>query len=171
MITFRTVQQTDLNLLQDWDRQAHVIASDPESEWDWEKELRQTPSWREQFIAELNGTPIGFVQIIDPKEEETNYWGEVEANLRAIDIWIGEPNNLGRGYGTQMMHLALNHCFSEPEVKAVILDPLASNTKAQRFYRRLGFSFIEKRTLGHDHCHIYRLEREAYTKSQNPTFD
>ena len=43
------------------------------------------------------------MQIIDPLAEPTHYWGEVEPNLRALDIWIGEKDALGRGYGTAMM--------------------------------------------------------------------
>jgi aminoglycoside 6'-N-acetyltransferase len=36
------------------------------------------------------------IQIIDPAQEETHYWGDVEAELRAIDIWIGEESDLDR---------------------------------------------------------------------------
>jgi ribosomal protein S18 acetylase RimI-like enzyme len=63
--------------------------------------------------------------------------------LRAIDIWIGEAADLGRGYGTRMMRHALERCFADPAVKAVLIDPLASNTRARRFYERLGFRCIE----------------------------
>jgi RimJ/RimL family protein N-acetyltransferase len=55
--------------------------------------------------------------------------------MRAIDIWIGEESDLGRGYGTEMMRLALDRCFADQAVKAVLLDPLTRNTRAHRFYR------------------------------------
>jgi hypothetical protein len=77
-------------LLRHWDEQPHVIASDPNDDWQWETELGKSPGWREQLIAQLDGRPIGFVQIIDPACEESHYWGEVPHGLRAIDIWIGE---------------------------------------------------------------------------------
>ena len=54
------------------------------------------------------------IQIIDPALEESHYWGDVPENLRAIDIWIGEETDLGKGYGTQMMQLALARCFGVP---------------------------------------------------------
>src|SRR5918994_2752322 len=56
----RPATPTDLELLQEWDEQAHVIASDPNSDWGWEVELGHNPDWREQLIAELDGRPIGF---------------------------------------------------------------------------------------------------------------
>ncbi len=163
MITLRDATVKDLELLRRWDEQPHVVDADPHDDWGWESELARKPSWREQLIAEEEGRAIGYLEIIDPALEEDPYWGDdVESNLRAIDIWIGEEEDLGRGYGTEMMLLALARCFAPPEVKAVLLDPLASNTRSHRFYERLGFRFVERRTFGLDDCCVYRLERADY---------
>ncbi|MBK6993836.1 MAG: acetyltransferase [Lewinellaceae bacterium] len=156
-INLRPATITDLPMLQHWDEQPHVIDSDPNDDWNWETELLYEPDWREQLIAELNGRPIGFVQIIDPAREETHYWGDVPDNLRAIDIWIGEASDTGKGYGTEIMRLALERCFADPAVTAVMIDPLASNTAAHRFYERLGFEFVERRRFGEDDTFVYRL--------------
>lgn len=159
LINLRPATSADLALLQHWDTQAHVVASDPNDDWHWETELARTPDWREQLIAEIEGRPIGFIQIIDPAREESHYWGEVAANLRAIDIWIGAETDLGQGYGTKMMQLSLARCFADPAVTAVFIDPLVSNTRAHRFYERLGFQFVEPRRFGDDDCWVYRLNR------------
>lgn len=161
-ITFRNATLKDLPILQHWDQQPHVIACDPDDEWEWEKELPMTVTWREQLVAELDGEPIGFVQIIDPYEEETHYWGKVDQNLRAIDIWIGEAYNLNKGYGTEMMQLAIERCFTPPEVTKILIDPLASNTKAHRFYKRLGFRFVEERSFEGTACYVYELLRKDW---------
>jgi aminoglycoside 6'-N-acetyltransferase len=58
-----------------------------------------------------------------------------------------------------MIQLALACCFSDPTVTAVLVDPLASNTRAHRFYARLGFRFVERRRFGDDECFVYRLDR------------
>ncbi len=164
-ITLRTATIADLPLLRHWDEQPHVIESDPNDDWEWETELLRNPDWREQLIAELEGRPIGFIQIIDPKLEESHYWGEdVPENLRAIDIWIGEEADTNKGYGTRMMRLALERCFANPNVTAVLIDPLASNTAAHRFYERLGFQFAERRTFGEDDTFVYRLDRDKVTR-------
>lgn len=155
----RTATIDDLALLQYWDEQPHVMMSDPNDDWNWETELLQFPDWREQLIVEMKGEPLGFIQIIDPAREDSHYWGEVPENLRAIDIWIGKEENLGKGYGTIMMTMALERCFSEPKVTAVIIDPLASNLKAHRFYERIGFKFLENRRFGKDDCYVYQLTR------------
>lgn len=158
----RPATPDDLSLLRYWGEQPHVIASNPNDDWAWEVELGKNPDWRELLIAEVNNRPIGFVQILDPAREESHYWGGAPQNLRAIDIWIGEETDLGKGYGTKMMRLALARCFANPEVTAVLIDPLADNTRAHRFYQRLGFRFVERRRFGLDDCFVYRLDRTDY---------
>lgn len=106
------------------------------------------------------------VQIIDPALEETHYWGDVPNHLRAIDIWIGEADDLGKGYGTHMMHLAIERCFAPKEVTAILIDPLATNTRAIRFYERLGFRFVERRQFEGSDCMVYRLERSEWARHQ-----
>lgn len=162
MIELRPATLDDLALLRHWDEQPHVIASDPNSDWQWETELVKTVDWREQLIAELDGRPIGYLEIIDPAREEEHYWGDVAPELRAIDIWIGDATELGKGYGTEMMRQALERCFANTKVTSVLIDPLVSNVRAQRFYRRLGFRFVEQRRLGDDDCCVYQLSREDW---------
>jgi aminoglycoside 6'-N-acetyltransferase len=130
-------------------------------------ELDRHPDWREQLIAEIDGRPIGFIQIIDPALEDSHYWGDVPAHLRAIDIWIGAESDLGKGYGTQMMHLAITRCFADPTVTAILVDPLANNTRAHRFYERLGFQQIEHRRFGDDDCCVYRLNRADWERASD----
>jgi aminoglycoside 6'-N-acetyltransferase len=160
----RKASLLDLNLVRAWDQQPHVIESDPNDDWDWEYELGHEPLWRQQLVAEIDGRPIGFVQIIDPALEESRYWGDCENNLRAIDVWIGEGSDLGKGYGTQIMNLALEKCFESKEVVGVIIDPLFDNIRARRFYEKLGFVFVERRPFGPDVCAVYRLNRSEWTR-------
>ncbi len=161
-LILRNATILDLATLQHWDNQPHVIASDPNDDWQWEEELRKQPAWRKQLMAELNGRPIGFIQIIDPLLEESHYWGQVGNNLRAIDICIGEKDDLGKGYGSNMMRMALEHCFRDPSVEQVLVDPLKANTSAHRFYERLGFGFIEERKFGEDDCLVYGISRRDW---------
>lgn len=161
-VSLREATIDDAALLRYWDEQPHVVASDPNDDWEWESELLKTPFWREQLIAEVDGVPIGLIQIIDPAEEESHYWGDVANDLRAIDIWIGEADYLGQGFGTTMMRLAIERCFLSAEVRAIIIDPLAGNIRAHKFYQRLGFKPVGRRMFGEDDTLVHRLERADY---------
>jgi aminoglycoside 6'-N-acetyltransferase len=162
MIRLRRAIPADVPTLQAWDRKPHVMASggvdeDDPTDWVWEIAIEQP--WWELLIAEEAGRPIGVLRIVDPAAEPTHYWGDCPPNLRAIDIWIGEEVDLGRGYGTEMMRLVLAHCFAEPAVTAVLIDPLVSNVRARRFYQRMGFREVGPRRFGEDDCMVYRFER------------
>jgi aminoglycoside 6'-N-acetyltransferase len=67
-----------------------------------------------------------------------------------------------------MMQLALERCFADPAVTGVLVDPLATNTRAHRFYERLGFQFVERRRFGDedDDCAVYQIERTSWQRRQ-----
>lgn len=154
----------DIALIRIWDQQPHVLESAGDFfEFDWEGEIPRAVDWRELLIAEVEGgRAIGMIQIIDPAREESHYWGEVGADLRAIDIWIGDAADIGRGYGSEMMRRAIERCFAPPQVSAVLIDPLVTNTRAHRFYERFGFRRIERRVFGADDCYVFRLDRRDW---------
>ncbi len=156
-LTLRRAGPEDLALLRHWDAQPHIVASGA-GDWGWETELFVDARWREQLIAELDGRPIGFVQVLDPAADPERYWGEVAPGLRAIDIWLGEATDLDRGLGSAIMRLAIARCFADPGVKAIVIDPIAANVRAHRFYRRLGFRPVGRRLFGDDDCLVHRLE-------------
>ncbi|MEO1553416.1 MAG: GNAT family N-acetyltransferase [Pseudomonadota bacterium] len=167
-LILRPATTVDVPHLERWDRQPHVIAAtsdDPDADVafedaEWVEEIGGDDPASAYFIADLEQRPIGAMQVIDPALERTHYWGtDCPPNLRAMDIWIGEADCLGKGYGTQMMTIAINRAFAVPEVEAIVIDPLNSNTDAHRFYARLGFRPIGRRLFDDDDCLVHRLDR------------
>lgn len=164
------MELSDVPVLEHWDQQAHVISAtsdDPEAtkafgDTYWPDELALVAPDYQYLMAERDGRPIGAMQIIDPHTESTHYWGNIEPNLRAIDIWIGSPEDLGKGYGEAMMRQAFQLCFSEPTVTAIVIDPLYSNKRACKFYQRLGFVAEQRRIFEDDDCLVHRLTRAAW---------
>jgi aminoglycoside 6'-N-acetyltransferase len=165
-VRLRPARTDDRELLEAWDRKQHVIdATGDDDGWDWAAELPRRVEWRELLLAEEDGRPVGFLQIIDAREEETHYWGEVEPGFRAIDVWIGDESDLGRGLGTEMMDIALERCFADPSVHTVLIDPLERNVAARRFYARLGFEEVGRRRFGDDDCMVMRLSRRCWEET------
>jgi len=174
MIVLRPARLNDAATLKVWDKEPHVISAttdDPgaATAFDgivWEDELAAPSDVSCYYIAELDDRPIGAMQIIDPHREPTHYWGEIEPNLRAVDIWIGTASDLGKGHGEEMMRQALEICFADPAVTTVLIDPLASNTRAHKFYRRIGFKPVSRRRFnGEDDCLVHQITREDWRSS------
>jgi aminoglycoside 6'-N-acetyltransferase len=169
-LTLRPATLSDVPVLDRWDLDPHVISATTDDagaerafgDHDWHVEIAQQSELSEYLIAEVDGRPIGAMQIIDPHLEPTHYWGEIEPNLRAIDTWIGDAADRSKGDGERMMRLAFQRCFADPAVTAIVIDPLATNTRANRFYQRLGFVPVGRQMFGDDDCLVHRLTREAW---------
>lgn len=159
-VRLRRATPADRPVLEHWDTLSHVqYATGEDDSYDWATELPREVDWREILIAEEDGRPVGVVVIIDAAREETHYWGDVPPGEMAIDIWLGEVRDLGRGLGTQIMRQALDRCYADARVAAVLVDPLASNVRAIRFYERMGFEVVERRRFGSDDCFVMRHTR------------
>lgn len=173
-VALRPATTADIALLERWDREPHVItathsdaAAAETDDFDAAEDLELAdtlgPDVWQLLIAEVDGRPIGAIRIIDPAREPTHYWGDdVEPNLRALDIWIGERDALGKGYGTEMMRQAIERLFADPAATEIVIDPLASNTAAHRFYRRLGFEDVGRRRFDGSDCLVMRLDRARW---------
>jgi aminoglycoside 6'-N-acetyltransferase len=175
VIRLRPATLADVPTLQRWDKDPDVIActtDDPTAETafdhiDWPAEIAAQSDVFFYLMAEEDGRAVGALGIIDPHVEPTHYWGDCAPNLRAVDIWIGEPGDRNRGLGTAMMREAISRCFADPAVTAILIDPLASNVDAHRFYGRLGFEFVTRRLFnGEDDCFVFQLERRQWRGGQ-----
>ncbi len=172
-LRLRRATLNDAPILEQWDTDPAVIAAtsdDDDTErafggLDWRAEITSDSDVSFHVIAELDGRPIGAMQICDPHLEATHYWGVIEPNLRAIDIWIGADSDRNKGYGTEMMRLAHKLCFAAKDVTAIVIDPLSSNTRAIAFYQRLGYTPVERRMFDDDDCLVLKLTREAWLTS------
>lgn len=176
-LVIRIATAADIPALERWDVDPDVIAStsdDPNAEqaFDgavWPDEIAGNGDATCYYIVELQGRPIGAMQVIDPHLEPTHYWGEVERNLRAIDIWIGERSDRNQGHGARMMRAVIDRCFADSEVAAIVIDPLNSNRAAHRFYQRLGFRVVGRRFFEKDDCLVHRLERSDWLAGRGGT--
>jgi aminoglycoside 6'-N-acetyltransferase len=168
-MTFRPARMSDREVLELWDLQPDVIAASSDNrdlekafgdEHDWTHELSMQSDVYQYYVVELDGRPIGAMQVIDPHLEPTHYWGDVEPNLRALDIWIGDPADRGLGLGEMMMWGMIDECFEDPDVTAILIDPLNSNTRAHKFYQRLGFKPQRRQVFNdEDDCLVHKLTR------------
>jgi aminoglycoside 6'-N-acetyltransferase len=176
-IRLRWAHLSDKAVLERWDYDPDVIAATTDGEaekafgdHDWGRELPKQSDVDRYFIAEwaasaedVDARPVGAMQVIDAAREPTHYWGDVAENQMAVDIWIGDPADRGRGYGSVMMKMAEMLCFSDPRITAIIIDPLNSNTDAHRFYQRLGYRPTHRQTFnGEDDCLVHILTRDAW---------
>ena len=173
-LRLRRATLNDVALLEQWDTDPDVIAATTDDDAterafggvDWREELGHDSEVSYHLIAEVDERPVGAMQICDPHLEPTHYWGDIEPNLRAVDVWIGAERDRNKGYGREMMRLAHEACFADPQVTAIMIDPLVSNTRAIAFYQRLGYLTVERRMFEDDDCLVLTLPREVWRERE-----
>jgi aminoglycoside 6'-N-acetyltransferase len=151
-LTLRALRDddADYDLIVRWRAQPHV------HEW-WEpdnpapdlEEVRASYGARARghdpttsCIIELDGAPIGYLQFYRwlawPEEAEAL---EVDADedTFGVDLFIGEPDLIGRGIGTRVVSLICEHLERDRGATAVALTTESTNLRAQRAYEKAGF--------------------------------
>jgi RimJ/RimL family protein N-acetyltransferase len=147
-IAFRPLARDDLRTVHEWLQRPHV------REW-WgprdtyeEVEERYLPriEGREpvrMFFILLDERSIGVIQTyrIDDYPE---YWpGEAKAAQAGLDLYIAEPELLGRGLGPKIIRrFADEVVFTDPSITACIADPELANTRSVRAFEKAGFQAV-----------------------------
>ncbi len=96
-------------------------------------------------IIEYGKIPVGYVQFYETKSEPDFYIQEdftKEPNVYALDIFIGEPSQHGKGIGSESLRLIVQHLVRNG-AKKVIIDPDIDNERAIRAYEKAGFTKIK----------------------------
>ena len=68
-----------------------------------------------------------------------------------LGIFIGDDNNLGKGYGSEAIKLLLDFAFGELRFHSIMLTVYDFNERAQKAYKKCGF-----KEFGRRHEALYR---------------
>jgi aminoglycoside 6'-N-acetyltransferase len=93
-------------------------------------------------IIELDGAPIGYLQFYRwlawPDDADALEVGADEDTF-GIDLFVGEPDLIGRGIGTRTVSLICTHLERDEGASGVALVTETTNLRAQRAYEKAGF--------------------------------
>jgi RimJ/RimL family protein N-acetyltransferase len=130
---FAFAKAAQRSLIHRWLEQKHV------AEWIHGAGLQNTLKGLERFFQGTSDTtywiaydkeiPFAFL-ITFPKEEDTI----------TLDLFICDLNYLGKGLAVPMIREFLMSQF--PNVKKVLIDPEASNSRAIHVYQKVGFKIV-----------------------------
>jgi len=148
--TFKKLTADDIPQLLVWFDEPHVSKWWPTLSKDEtiEKFLQRIRS-KDTFgyIACLNGsTPIGYIQYyyIDRTVEKAGAWlPELPVTTVGTDQFIGDPQYIGKGYGTKLVAAFIEYLKEiEPNSTTIIVDPEPENHAAIRCYEKVGFKHV-----------------------------
>jgi aminoglycoside 6'-N-acetyltransferase len=91
----------------------------------------------DQFIVSLDGRPFAYIQCY-----RLSAWNQGFGNhplaTRGIDQFIGEPDLLGRGHGSQFIQQFVHETLRNGTPR-VVTDPDPANGRAVRAYEKARF--------------------------------
>lgn len=145
-INFKCMQPSDFKQIYDWIQQPHVSKwwSDPRdwSEFRLKFQNKLESPYRSCFIIYEDDKPIGYIQsYVANKFPE---WPSEPAGTYGMDLFIGDGNYIGKGYGSHIVALFVQELFKRPDVMRVIINPDIDNIAAIKAYERAGFRKIGK---------------------------
>lgn len=156
MPTFRftPLREEDLPLARRWLLEPHVRRwwnDDPEEHDypegtlnEWRKAIRaEDPT--DMFVIEMDGRPIGVMQSyrVDSYPDYVAELGGLAEPAFSLDVFIGEPELIGKGHGPALMRAFLPPMFERYGVEYCVIGPSRSNLAAIRSYEKVGFRYLK----------------------------
>ncbi len=165
--SFRLVTKQDFSLLALWLGKPHVKK--------WWRDAKETldevhnkyggpvvvDDPTDYYVSEVGGTAIGFIQsyMVDnyPEHADTIQLD----NAAGIDLFIGEEDFIGKGYGAAMLTQFVNKVIRNTykTVDFVVADPEVANLASIRAFEKAGFQkgAITPGEYGPEQLMIFRL--------------
>ena len=153
VFTFEPLSEDDLDLVRTWLLHPHVqrwyddVAGDDypdDTIADYRLAIRgDDPT--DHFVAQLDERPIGLIQsyLVD-SDDEYAAMVSLERPAFGIDLFIGEPDLIGRGHGPALIRAFLRDIgFARYGVELCVIGPSRSNVSAIRAYEKAGFRFLK----------------------------
>jgi aminoglycoside 6'-N-acetyltransferase len=119
------------------------------------------------FVIEVEHRSVGIIQCY--RHSDYPQWETAIGikNAAGIDYLIGEPDCLGKGYGSEAIRSMSHHVFTKyAEVKIIVSAPQRDNIGSWRTLEKAGFTRMDERKLASD-CpsdkgisYIYGLARK-----------
>jgi aminoglycoside 6'-N-acetyltransferase len=93
------------------------------------------------FVVEADGRPVGYVQTYRILEHPV--WAAqcaVEDESHGIDLFLGEPDTVGRGLGPVVIRAFVEReVFARTDAVAVVADPRSENRRSISAFEKAGF--------------------------------
>ena len=147
MITFRPVQHEDIPDLHRWRNEPHVLQwwyEDDDSEPTLEVVAKNYgPDYDDKehrYIIERDGRSIGYIQMY-LLSDWPDYAKLIQEEGAGIDLFIGEPDLINKGIGTEVIDRFVEDVvFADASIAQCVIDPEIRNRAAIRAYEKAGFS-------------------------------
>ena len=135
---FHPMTTADLPLVRRWLSWPHMREwwGDPSEQYGLVSGDLDEPAM-DQYIFSTAGSPFAYLQCYDLTVWNSGF-GPHPLGTRGIDLFIGEPNMIGRGHGSALIRCFVDNLLQNGAPR-VVTDPDPANSRALRAYEKAGF--------------------------------
>lgn len=168
-VQFVPLEESHIPLLRRWLKEPHVAEfwQETADEEEFRKKFLETSPERGvvPFIISINSKPVGYIQYYDACKVGGGWWPDAKLGTFGVDQFIGDPELIGRGFGTEIIRNFVHKLFLDLKVTEIITDPDPKNKRAIRAYEKVGFKTVgEVKTPGGDAL-LMRIERPTVSSA------
>jgi aminoglycoside 6'-N-acetyltransferase len=131
---------SDMPLIRSWRARPHVVRWWGDAALEYEPE-KLADTRIAMWVIELDGRPFAFVQDYDVHGWSPHHFDYLPTGSRGMDLYIGEPDMLGRGHGSGFLRQHVEGLFRRG-VPAVGIDPHPDNYTAKRAFETANFTAV-----------------------------
>ena len=161
--------ENDVALIHEW------VTQDRAKFWgmtDYEKkdvelvyEYIDAQSHQNTYMIRLDGAPICFFQLYDPRHEEIGTKYEVLKGDIGFHVFVGPSNIRIKGFATKLYSVIQGFIFSHDEHLRIVGEPDSRNDKILKRAEQYGFSFGETVELSNKKGRLSFFERPKETSA------
>jgi RimJ/RimL family protein N-acetyltransferase len=153
-IALRPVEPSDLPVIRSWVNDPQIRSLIGET-----RPLSYTAA--ETYVEQLQRDPtrVWFMIIERATERRIGECGLLrmmpEWRTTDLSMILGEPESWGRGYGTEAITLLMDYAFGTLNFHRIAIGVVGFNTRALRFYEKVGFRREGIQREGYYYNHSY----------------
>lgn len=127
----------------------------------YDRELRYSSLMQRSFAVDaINGKHIGNCGYYNIDEMK----GEAE-----LGIMIGDCDYWDKGYGIDVVTTLVSHVFRQTDIKRIYLKTLDSNTRAQKCFKKCGFTPYDRMTRDGFSFILMEMHHKQWQEQQTET--
>lgn len=164
MYEFKALAKEHFHILFQWLQNPHVRAWwDSENNWE-DFELRHLKMIEDPLIfphiVYRNRIPVGYINYWFV-EEDPEFKSIFPADTVGTDQFIGEPDLIGKGIGSEFIRQFTNDLLLKPGIGLVITDPDSQNLAAIRAYEKAGFKKTKLMVMSDETIQLLEKDRQG----------
>ena len=152
LVSLRQVDDQDPDLIQGWLSRPHVSRwwGDPEREFaqiqDHQQDRKVDSGRNHALILDSNNSPLGYLRWVHCPRDLLDRVGfpDMPTGAVDIDIFVGEPDRIGRGFGPAALQVLMKHLWDDESVPLAGMSVSVENKAAIRAYEKVGFKLFRE---------------------------